>query len=251
VAKCHEFVPLLICRDSRSILEKSIQFIGLRQKMNTLQKRLQSLGRRAAAGDVEVEHLVEFAVRGDKAAVSAIKDLSKNHNWPLTKHVGGARVVPLARWAEVVCVYLEEGCDGLIRHSQSLDEDAFSFAVSIFEELKTADAVAALAKLAGDASIQARALKDQLDLADAINLTCSFDEAPAISDDDAIKMRGFLHDLIPKTTVDSERARIVCALRGVGNADSIERIAGLSQFNRPWSNTQSLARKAIENRIRQ
>src|SRR5262245_40509161 len=99
---------------------------------------LAALRKKAAKNQVEVEHLTVFAKLGDRRAVPVICELQVQHNWPRSNLVNGELVPPLARWADVVCAYLEGGCDALIAYARGTEPRAFYFAVSVLEEVRSA-----------------------------------------------------------------------------------------------------------------
>lgn len=219
--------------------------------MPLINSKLAKLRRMAANGDVEVEHLTEFAVLGDARAVPVIRELQAKHNWPHSNRVGDVHVAPLARWAEVVCTYLEGGCDALVNYARRTKPESLAFAVSVLGEVKSAECVLALAELSEDVDgVSPERLKDGLKLADAINLTLSFKNPPPIYPETAEQLRTFLHTLLGQDLSESERVRVVCALRGVGNEESIRLIGTVPKFIGTWTGLDSLACKAIRKRLR-
>jgi hypothetical protein len=194
----------------------------------TIDSKLANLRRRAAKGDLEVEHLVAFAVGGDRSAAPAIRELKARHKWPHSHLVGGRHVVPLGRWADVTCSYLEGGCDALLAYARRPEADAFSFAVHVLSELKSAPAAAALAELSREvAAALPRRLAEAKTLADAISVTMSFDGAPALDRPTAATIRSFLHRLLSQDLNVPWRLTAVYALRGVGDEDSIRLISSM------------------------
>ena len=218
--------------------------------MKTIDSKLKTMRQAAARGELEVEHLIELAVIGDQTAVPTIRELQREYQWPRTNFIANARAVPLGRWAEVVCDYLDGGCEALVAYAKRPEDDAFHFAVSVLGEIKSPEAVQALVDLASDAPILLpERLNDRLSLSDAINLTLSFSSAPPVSPQDAICLRSFLHELLAECQTESECARVVCALRGVGDLGSFELIAKLPKFGKPWEGLEMSACKAIRKRL--
>lgn len=219
--------------------------------MATIDSKLATLRRKAAANDVEVEHLTQFAVLGNPIAIPVIRELTAKHGWPRSNCVGDAHVAPLARWAEVVCTFLEGGCDALVEYARKPEPKSLYFAVSVLEQVKSAAAVLALAELADDiVRASPERTEDALKLASAINLALSFKNPPRVQPNTAAQLRTFLHGLFRLDLSEPQRAVIVCALRGVGDDESIRLIDQLPRFSGPWTGLESLARKAIHKRIR-
>lgn len=216
--------------------------------MPSIDSKLNALRRKAAKNDLEVEHLTAFAVLGDARAAAVIRELQAKHAWPRSNRAANG---PLARWAEVVCAYLEGGCDALVNYARRPESDSLYFAVAVLQEVKSAACVLALAKLSED-TVKAlpKGVKDGLSLADAINLTLSFKNPPRVQSQTSKCLRSFLHALVRQKLGEPERARVVCALRGVGNEESIRLINQLPAFSGPWAGVESLACKAIRKRLR-
>jgi hypothetical protein len=65
----------------------------------------------------------------------------------------------------------------------------------------------------------------------------------------AAQLRGFLHAVLEHELSESQRATAVCALRGVGDESSVERISALPVFDGPWSGLESTVTRAIRRRL--
>jgi hypothetical protein len=160
--------------------------------------------------------------------------------------------VPLGRWADVVCDYLEGGCDVLLAYARRPEADSFSFAVHVLSELKSAEATVALAELAGEVVAELpRRLADAKTLADAINVTMSFDAAPALDRPTAAKLRSFLHRLLGQDVNVPWRLTAVYALRGVGDEESIRLISSMRaapQGSRDAAKVVKIIRKRLDAR---
>lgn len=231
--------------------QKRFRRWNLPATLTSMNSKLAALRRKAAADTVEVEDLTAFALLNEVCAASVIRELQVEFAWPRTNRVRGVHVVPLGRWAEVVCLYLEGGCDALTAYARSSEPESFNFAVSVLSEVKTSACVVALAELAADVS---RALpkrkKDGLKLSEAINLTLSFKNPPPVRPKTTRELRTFLHSLLGKRLTETESAWVVCALRGVGDEESIRLISALPKFKSPWLGLELMACKAIKKRIK-
>src|SRR5689334_8349569 len=105
--------------------------------MKPVDSAIAKLRRLAAKDAVEVEHLSELAVIGDDKVARAIRELQERHAWPYGNRQGDQHVIPLGRWADVVCTYLEGGADALVAYARRNEPEAFDFAVSILSGVKS------------------------------------------------------------------------------------------------------------------
>jgi hypothetical protein len=219
--------------------------------MTSLDSAIKKLRRLAAKDAVEVEHLSALAMIGNVKTVPVIRELQEHHSWPHGNRQGDKHVVPLGRWADVVCVYLEGGTDALVTYARRKEAESFYFAVSILGDLKSSASVLALAELAtGVESHLQTGIEDAIKLAEAINVILSFKGSPVMYEQTAAELRRFLHALLQRELSESQRATAVCALRGVGDESSIELIRAMPIFAAPWSGLESTAIKAIGKRLR-
>lgn len=220
--------------------------------MKSLDSAITKLRRLAELDAVDVEHLSELAVIGDAKAVPVIRELQERYAWPQDNCQGEKHLVPLARWAEVVCAYLEGGADALVAYARRAEADSFYFAVSVLSELKTAASVRAFVELAaGIESDLGTHTEDAIKLAEAINLVLLFKGAPVVHEQTAAELRRFLHAVLRQELSEPQRATAVCALRGVGDESSIQLIDAMPGFVAPWSGLESTAIKSIRKRLRQ
>src|SRR4051794_32883987 len=107
--------------------------------MATIESKLATLRRKAAKDAVEVVHLLHFAKIGDGLAVPVLREITTTSGWsrlpiPCGEH---SHVIPLARWTEVICTYLEGGIEALVAYARLAEEDSLHFAVAVLEELKS------------------------------------------------------------------------------------------------------------------
>jgi hypothetical protein len=218
--------------------------------MGSIDSKLAAFRLKAAKNDVEVEHLTEFAILGDVRAIPVIREIQDKYGWSSSNQADGAHVVPLARWADVVCTYIEGGCDALVAYARGPDSESTHFAIQILGDVKSEACVLALADLSEDIikDLPAR-LKDGLKLADAINFTLSFKSPPYVNPETIRRLYTFLHILLQQDLNEPQRGIVVCALRGVGNEESIHLIRKLPCFTGPWAGLESLACKAIRKRL--
>ncbi|MCH8839949.1 MAG: hypothetical protein IH831_04595 [Planctomycetes bacterium] len=94
---------------------------------------IENFRERAATNALEVEDVLQLAAIGDPQGVSLLQELKRQHQWSTSGFENGVRVVPFARWADVVCVYLHDGYDGLVSLAVDglPDRDAIYFPVAV------------------------------------------------------------------------------------------------------------------------
>jgi hypothetical protein len=212
--------------------------------------QVRSLRRKAAAGSLEVEHLLKVAALGDASDAPLLRQLRAAYGWPDSGRPGDDPVVPLGRWADVVCTFLKQGYAGLIRLARQ-DPGAVEFCIGLLEEKKTPESVAALLAIGG--GVIDRPGSDRrlaLRLAGALNLLLAFKGAPRIDEATAARVREFLHRLLSLDLSEAERAVCVCALRGVGDERSLGLIGRLPPFGGSWSGLAESASRQIKSRLR-
>jgi hypothetical protein len=209
-----------------------------------------TLSRKAADNSLEVEHLVKVAELGDAADASFLRALKGEHGWSDTGREGRKLVVPFGRWSDTVCRFLEDGYPGLVQAAKDSAEAA-EFCVSVLEELKTAASVSAILAIGGPLIERPAAnVKLAVRLADAFNLLLSFKSAPAIAPKVEEQVREFLHRLLAVELSEVQRASVVCALRGVGNAESATLVGSLPPFRGSWAGLEQAAVRQIKQRLR-
>ncbi len=216
--------------------------------LSTAQQR--TLARRAANNTLEVEHLLRVLVVGDAADAPFLRRLSSEHGWSDARQVGRRRVVPFGCWADAVCRYLEGGSAAVVqmsRESPSLVE----FCLGVLEEVNTAESVSAILEV-GDAVVESPAsdVARAARLADGLNLLLSFKGAPAVSATVEWQVRDFLHRLLNTGLTEAQRTSVVCALRGVGDQESVDRIAELPPFRGSWAGVEQMTVKQVRLRLR-
>lgn len=87
-------------------------------------------------------------------------------------------------------------------------------------------------------------------LATAFNLILSFDGAPQIGLPTSKALRNFLHECLALELSPSDLCVVVCALRGVGNEDSIAKIKKLPVFTYPYEGLEREVIAKIRRRLK-
>lgn len=201
--------------------------------------KLEALRRKARRNSVEVEDVLAVARSGSHADAAALRLLAHECQW--SRGSGGShRQVPLGIWAEVTCALLENGLAGVVAFASN--KRYLSFALGLLSEQKTPDCVDVLNALAQRfADIESRT-----EIAAALNLVCSFRGAPKLSRAARAAARVWLHELLsgPRRA----RASAACALRGVGDAESIALLSGVAPLPPPWEGIEQQAIRVIKQR---
>jgi hypothetical protein len=201
-----------------------------------------TLRRKARRNALEVEDVLKVACIGAPPDAETLRALAAELDW--SRGVGGAgNDVPLGLWADVACTFLEKGYEGLDTLSQ--DEPMVPFCLGLLERLKTPACFELLNRLAERVEKHETRMK----VASTINLVCSFDGAPLLSPVTEESVRRWLHGLLVAARSPHEQAVVVCALRGVGDTESIDRIRRLPPFAEPWKHIEKTSARAIKKRL--
>lgn len=133
-------------------------------------------------GTLEVEDILNLASLNDPRFLPLLREVQQKFELTDSEAAGNLRVVPLGRWAEVVCTYLDGGCDAVAEYGRRSRKNSFYFAVSLLEEIKTEQSVSILAEFCGEVvTALPERIPDAVLLASAINLVLSFKDAPVVS----------------------------------------------------------------------
>jgi hypothetical protein len=209
-----------------------------------------SLTRKAASDTLEVEHLLKVAATGDATDAAFLRDLKAEYEWSDTGWVGRSRVVPLGCWVDTVCCFLEQSYGGLVRMVSESSETA-DFCISVLEEIKTPESVSALLALGGQVIDRPEMdVRLATRLANGFNLLLSFKDSPVIDADVERRVREFLHRLLALGLTEAQRASVVCALRGIGDAESVALVGQLPPFRGSWAGLGQAAVRQIKQRLR-
>ncbi len=211
--------------------------------------QLQILSKRVANGTLEVEHLLKVAAVGDADNIHFLKALKREHGLSDSEFQGRRRVVPLGRWVDTICRFLEFGYTGLVQMA-SESQEMSEYCISVLEELRTPESVSALLAIGGVAIEQPTTdLTKAILLAGGINLIMSFKNPPTLNLSIVQQVREFLHKLLEINLSEEQRASVVCALRGVGDEESVTLIKLLPSFKAEWAGLEKTAIKRIRQRL--
>ncbi|MEQ9887922.1 hypothetical protein [Pectobacterium zantedeschiae] len=212
--------------------------------------KLSALRVKARRNTLEVEHILTAA----KARLPGLRDelnrLSDECSWSRSPYLpDGTHVVPLAKWAEIAGAYAEEGIDALGVLAD--DPENVAYVIGLLEELQSHAAVNALMDFFS-AVMQRPELAPETAwrLTSAYNLLLSFKDGVVATDEQATAVRTFLMRLLPLATTEHQTCLLFCALRGVGDASSLDFLVSHRDLAPPNETIRMTAMRAIRQRLR-
>lgn len=200
----------------------------------------------AETNSLEVEHIIEAAFSRDENIAKELESLSENLNWPEDNRVGDDLVVPLAKWSRFACVFIGSGYEGLV-DSYETEND---FSLAFLSEYKTPESISAVLQIGKRLGKEA-SLKSKNDIASSINSILSFDDKPNVAATELAEARELLHSYFIPDLDQPMQATIYCALRGVGNQESIDLISSQKKLIGAWIGTETAVIKAIKKSMRE
>ena len=107
-------------------------------------KHIKKLHQLEKKGNLEVEHLLKILKTPNKEYITPLQEMVAQYHWqPLNDEL----IVPFASWVDALCIYLEEGVQGLVK-SIHKTRDFFSIVFGVLEELPTEEALPAFLEIA-------------------------------------------------------------------------------------------------------
>ena len=120
-------------------------------------KYIKKLHQLEKKGDLEVEDLLKILKTPNKEYITPLQEMVAQYHWqPLNDEL----IVPFASWVDALCIYLEEGVQGLVK-SIHKTKDFFSIVFGVLEELPTEESLPAFLEIAQNFS--AKITDDQQD----------------------------------------------------------------------------------------
>ncbi len=211
---------------------------------------LQSLRRKALENSLEVEHILRAARKGVPGLSAELANLTHLCGWSFTTHLpDGTHVVPFAKWAAVASAYADHGFAGLRR--LAADEDSAPYVIGLLEELNTSDAIDALLTLFANSleepsTNQATTYR----LVKAINLMFSVKSSPTSAAKQRQVCAKFLNKMLLLSGSNAQRALVMYAMRGTGDASCLEALSTVQDTEPPYVGAKAAAIKAIQKRLR-
>ena len=110
----------------------------------TVEKHIKKLHRLEKKGDLEVEHLLKILKTPSKEYIAPLQEMVVLYDWqPMNDEL----IIPFAAWVEAICIYLEEGTQGLIKAIHK-PKEFFLIVFGVLEELPTDEALPAFLDIA-------------------------------------------------------------------------------------------------------
>lgn len=206
---------------------------------------------KAKKHDLNVEDIIEISHSRSPDMVKILLDIKKELGWISESilHDNGNITPPMGMWVDAACIFIRDGYKGLIDFSKKTNQA--EFAIAFLQEYKTVESVSSLLSIGlyylGEPEKNKEIL---IKITGALNLILSFSGAPNIDEADCEQARVIIHKCLSLCTNQSEIGSVICALRGVGNEESIKLISALPKLENEWEGTEKIVTKAIRKRSR-
>ena len=107
-------------------------------------KHIKKLHQLEKKGDLEVEDLLKILKTPNKEYITPLREMAAQYDWqPLNDEL----IVPFASWVDAICIYLEEGAQGLVKAIYKT-KDFFHIIFGVLEELPTEESLPAFLEIA-------------------------------------------------------------------------------------------------------
>ena len=107
-------------------------------------KYIRKLHQLEKKGNLEVEDLLKILKTPNKEYITPLREMVAQYHWqPLNDEL----IVPFASWVDALCIYLEEGTQGLVKAIHKT-KDFFSIVFGVLEELPTEELLPAFLEIA-------------------------------------------------------------------------------------------------------
>lgn len=107
-------------------------------------KHIKKLHQLEKKGNLEVEDLLKILKTPNKEYITPLREMVAQYHWqPLNDEL----IVPFASWVDAICIYLEEGAQGLVKAIYKI-KDFFSIVFGVLEELPTEESLPAFLEIA-------------------------------------------------------------------------------------------------------
>ena len=109
-----------------------------------VEKHIKKLHRLEKKGDLEVEHLLKILKTPSKEYITPLCEMAAQYDWqPMNDEL----IIPFAAWVEAICIYLEEGTQGLVKAIDK-PKEFFLIVFGVLEELPIDEALPAFLNIA-------------------------------------------------------------------------------------------------------
>ena len=109
-----------------------------------VEKQIKKLHRLEKKGDLEVEHLLKILKNPSKEYIAPLREMVVLYDWqPMNDEL----IIPFAAWVEAICIYLEEGTQGLVKAIDK-PKEFFHIVFGVLEEIPVSEAFTAFLEIA-------------------------------------------------------------------------------------------------------
>jgi hypothetical protein len=212
--------------------------------------KLETIRKKARANLLEVEDILAAGRKRVPGLQQELMRLSNELGWSPTHFpADGEHQVPLAKWAQVAGAYAEGGIAAL--SEQAGQQENRHYVVVMLVEVRTPKATVALFDLFADVlAAPSWDCEVARDLVDALNWLFFLSKSLIPTNEQAATARSFLMTLYSMASTSTQRAQVLCALRGVGDRSTIEFMSTLEALPYPYEGVEKGALGAIRNRLR-
>ena len=107
-------------------------------------KHIKKLHQLEKKGNLEVEDLLKILKTPNKEYITPLQEMVVQYRWqPLNDEL----ILPFASWVDAICIYLEEGVQGLVK-SIHKTKDFFSIVFGVLKELPIEESLPAFLEIA-------------------------------------------------------------------------------------------------------
>ena len=110
----------------------------------TVEKHIKKLHRLEKKGDLEVEHLLKILKTPSKEYIVPLREMAAQYDW---QPMNDKLIIPFAAWVEAICIYLEEGTQGLVKAIDK-PKEFFHIVFGVLEEIPVSEAFTAFLEIA-------------------------------------------------------------------------------------------------------
>ena len=107
-------------------------------------KYIKKLHQLEKKGNLEVEDLLKILKTPNKEYITPLREMIAQYHW---QPINDALIIPFASWVDAICIYLEEGTQGLVKAIHKT-KDFFSIVFGVLEELPTEESLPAFLEIA-------------------------------------------------------------------------------------------------------
>ena len=107
-------------------------------------KHIKKLHQLEKKGNLEVEDLLKILKTPNKEYITPLQEMVAQYHW---QPINDELIVPFASWVDALCIYLEEGVQGLVK-SIHKTKDFFSIVLGVLKGLPTEESLPALLEIA-------------------------------------------------------------------------------------------------------